>query len=203
MNLSKFISYFFHPINFSIIGAFIYFLFVPKYIFKPQEYIILVVVFVATYLIPLMLLFSMKRMGMINSYHLTTIEERKFPLLLFISISVFIGYWLLKSTIVDLLSLLYFGYGLSLFIIFSLLFTNRKISLHTAAIGGLIGFLIYFSYFYKINLLGLVSLFFLLAGIVASARLQMKAHSLNEVIVGFLVGLGSQFIVYSYYIYSI
>lgn len=203
MNLSKFISYFFHPINFSVIGALIYFLFVPKYIFKPQEYIILVVIFIATYLIPLMLLFAMKRIGMIGSYHLVTIEERKFPLLLFISISLFIGYWLFKTSIVDLLSLFYFGYGLSLIIILGLLYFKRKISLHTAAVGGLVGFLVYFSYFYKINLLLLISIFFFLGGVIATARLQMKAHTLSEVLIGFLVGFGSQLVIYSYYIYSI
>ena len=203
MNLSKFISYFFHPINFSVIGALIYFLFVPKYIFKPQEYIILVVIFIATYLIPLMLLFAMKRIAMIGSYHLVTIEERKFPLLLFISISLFIGYWLFKTSIVDLLSLFYFGYGLSLIIILGLLYFKRKISLHTAAVGGLVGFLVYFSYFYKINLLLLISIFFFLGGVIATARLQMKAHTLSEVLIGFLVGLGSQLVIYSYYIYRI
>lgn len=203
MNLSKFISYFFHPINFSVIGALIYFLFVPKYIFKPQEYIILVVIFIATYLIPLMLLFAMKRIAMIGSYHLITIEERKFPLLLFISISLFIGYWLFKTSIVDLLSLFYFGYGLSLIIILVLLYFKRKISLHTAAVGGLVGFLVYFSYFYKINLLLLISIFFFLGGVIATARLQMKAHTLSEVLIGFLIGFGSQLVIYSYYIYSI
>lgn len=203
MNLSKFISYFFHPINFSVIGALIYFLFVPKYIFKPQEYIILVVIFIATYLIPLMLLFAMKRIAMIGSYHLVTIEERKFPLLLFISISVFIGYWLFKTSIVNLLSLFYFGYGLSLIIILVLLYFKRKISLHTAAVGGLVGFLVYFSYFYKINLLLLISIFFFLGGVIATARLQMKAHTLSEVLIGFLIGFGSQLVIYSYYIYSI
>jgi membrane-associated phospholipid phosphatase len=201
MKFSKFISYFFHPINFSIIGALLYFLFVPKYIYKPQEYTILIIIFIGTYLFPLFLTYLLKRFGMINSYHMVTIEERKFPTLLFISISFIIGNWLYKSSVVDLLSLLYFGFGLCLIIIYILLQFKRKISLHTAAIGGLIGFLLYFSYYYKVNLIVLFTVLFLVSGVITSARLKMNAHTLSEVLTGYILGISSQFLVY--FIYSI
>ena len=152
MKFSKFISYFFHPINFPIIGSVLYFLLIPEYIFKPQEYLILTVILIGTYVFPLFLLILLKRFKMIESFHMEGIEERKFPTLLFISISIFLGNWLYQSTIVDILSLFYFGYGLTLICLYILLHFKLKISLHTAAIGGLIGFLIYFSYYYKINL---------------------------------------------------
>lgn len=200
MKFSKFISYFFHPINFPLIGTILFFLFIPKFIFKPQEYTILVVIFIGTYIFPIVLLWLLKRFGMINSYHMVTIEERKFPTLLFISISFIIGNWLYKSLIVDILSLLFFGYGLSLICTSLFLYLKLKISLHTLAISGLIGFLIYFSYFYKINLIPIMALLFVLGGLVATARLRLQAHQLNEVILGCVVGFGSQFIVYFVYI---
>lgn len=199
MKFSKFISYFFHPINFPIIGTILFFLFIPKFIFKPQEYTILTVIFIGTYLFPIILLWLLKRFGMINSYHMVTIEERKFPTLLFISISFIIGNWLYKSLIVDILALLFFGYGLSLICTSIFLYLKLKISLHTLAISGLIGFLIYFSYFYKINLVTIMALLFVLGGLVASARLKLRAHQLNEVILGCVVGFASQFIVYFVY----
>lgn len=199
MKFSKFISYFFHPINFPIIGTILFFLFIPKFIFKPQEYTILAVIFIGTYLFPIILLWLLKRFGMINSYHMVTIEERKFPTLLFISISFIIGNWLYKSLIVDLLALLFFGYGLSLICTSIFLYLKLKISLHTLAISGLIGFLIYFSYFYKINLIPIMALLFALGGLVASARLRLRAHQLNEVILGCVIGFASQFIVYFVY----
>lgn len=199
MKFSKFISYFFHPINFPIIGTILFFLFIPKFIFKPQEYTILAVIFIGTYLFPIILLWLLKRFGMINSYHMVTIEERKFPTLLFISISFIIGNWLYKSLIVDILALLFFGYGLSLICTSIFLYLKLKISLHTLAISGLIGFLIYFSYFYKINLVPIMALLFVLGGLVASARLRLRAHQLNEVILGCVVGFASQFIIYFVY----
>ncbi len=201
MKFSKFISYFFHPINFSIIGTLLYFLFVPKYIFKPQEYTILVIIFIGTYLFPLFLTYLLKRYGIINSYHMNTVEERKFPTLLFISLSFFIGHWLYNSNVVDLLSLLYFGFGVCLVITYILLQFKHKISLHTAAIGGLMGFLIYFSYYYKINLIILFTVLFLISGIIATARLKLKAHNISEVVTGYILGITCQFIVY--FIYSI
>ena len=145
MKFFKFISYFFHPINFPILGSILYFLLLPEYIFKPQEHLIIAVIFVGTYVFPIFLLILLKRFGMIESYHMKNIEERKFPTLLFISISYILGNWLYKSTVVDVLSLFYFGYGLVLIFAYIFLHFKIKISLHTAAIGGLIGFLIYFS----------------------------------------------------------
>ena len=200
MNFNKYISFFFHPINFSIIGAVMYFLFVPKFIFKPQEHLILAVVFVGSYVFPVVLLVLLKRFGMIKSYHMDGIEERKFPTLLFISISYIIGNWLFKSNVVDLLSLIFFGYGLALAFSYILLYLKIKISLHTTAISGLLGFLICFSYFYKINLIIILAVLFVLSGIIGSSRLKLKAHNLKEVSLGYLIGISSQFIVYLIYI---
>jgi membrane-associated phospholipid phosphatase len=128
-----------------------------------------------------------------------TLEERKFPSLLFISISYIIGNWLLKSSIVDLLSLLFFGYGLGLFFSYILLYFKLKISLHTAAIGGLMGFLIYFSYHYKLNIVIIFSILFILSGLIGTSRLKLKAHKISEVSLGYLIGIISQFIVYFFY----
>ena len=199
MKFSKFISVFFHPINFPIIGALIYFLYRPKYIFKPQEYLILSVILIGTYIFPIVFLIILKRYKMIHSYHMVSIEERKFPTLLFTAISIIIGNWLLKSTVVDLLATLFFGYSLAFLVSYVFLYFKQKISLHTAAIGGLIGFLIYFSYYYQINLVLLLAFFFLLSGLIASSRLRLKAHTLREVFFGFFVGLICQFMLFFIY----
>ena len=200
MKFSKFITYFFHPINFPFIGSLLYFIFIPKFIFKPLEYLMLLVIFIGTYIFPLVLTYLLKRFEMISSYHMVSIEERKFPTLLFIGISYIIGNWLYKSNSVDLLALFFFGYGVSLIIIYLLLHVKLKMSLHTAAIGGLIGFLIYFSYFFKVNLILIMAILFIIGGLIASSRVKLNAHKLSEVIFGFLIGLISQFLVFYIYI---
>lgn len=200
MKFSKIISSFFHPINFPIVGAILYFLLLPKYIFIEQERFLLAVIFAITYVFPLILIILLKKFKMINSYHMTTIEERKFPLILFISITIFIGFWLLKSTVVNLLSLFYFGYGLGLIIAYILLYFKIKVSLHTAAVSGLIGFFLYFSFYYKVNLILILVILLLLNGIIATSRLRLQAHKFNEVLLGFILGLVSQLVLYLIYI---
>jgi membrane-associated phospholipid phosphatase len=199
MKFSKFISYFFHPINFPIIGSILYFLLIPEYIFKPLEHLFLTVIVLGTYIFPLFLLILLKHFDMINSYQMVTIEERKFPTLLFTSISFFLGFWLYNSTVVDILSLFFVGYGLALICSYLLLYFKLKISLHGAAIGGLIGFLIYFSYHYKINLIIILSIFFLISGLIASSRLRLHAHNPYKIFLGYFLGMLTQFIVYFMY----
>ncbi|UMB53416.1 hypothetical protein MKD41_13905 [Lutibacter sp. A64] len=199
MKFSKFISTFFNPINFPIIGAFIYFLFRPKYIFKPQEYTILSIILVGTYIFPIVFLVILKHYKMIHSYKIVSIEERKFPTILFTTISLLVGNLLFKSNIVNLLALLFFGYTIAFLISYVLLYFNQKISLHTGAIGGLIGFLIYFSYYYEINLILIIAFFFVLSGVIASTRIRLKANTLLEVFLGFFISIISQFFIYGIY----
>lgn len=197
--ISKYISYFFHPINFSILGAIMYFLFIPKYIFKAQEHTILIVIFLGTYIFPLILLYLLKKFGLIQSYYMNSIEERKFPTLLFISLTYIIGNWLFKSSIVDILALFYFGYGLGLIVTYILLHLKIKLSLHALAVSGLAGFLICFSYSYKINLLLVLIVLFILSGLISTSRLILKAHKLKEIVIGYSVGILTQIIVFVLY----
>ena len=200
MKLAKFISYLFHPITFPIVGAFIYFLLVPHYIYKQQEHLFLIVIFVGTYIFPIALLALMKSFKMISSYNIDSIEERKFPIVLFISIAYIISTWLKDSGIVDILSLLFYGYTIGLIIAYILLYFKFKISLHTSAIAGLIGFLICFSHFYNQNVLLLLIGLVLLAGLIGSSRLKLKAHTMKEVFLGFVLGILTQLVVYYSYI---
>ncbi|REE83221.1 hypothetical protein BX611_0506 [Lutibacter oceani] len=199
MKFSRFVSIFFHPINFPILGTLIYFLLLPRYIFKPQEYMIVSVILIGTYVFPIVFLFLLKRFRMINSYHMVTIEERKFPTLLFISITYILANWLFKTSLVDILSLLFFGYGFGFIFSYIFLYIKIKISLHTAAIGGLIGFLIYYSYYYQINLIPALVVLFILSGFIASSRLRLKAHTPKEVFLGFFIGLVTQFLAFAIY----
>lgn len=200
MKLAKFISYLFHPITFPIIGSFIYFLLVPSYIFKPQEYQFLIVIFVGTYIFPIATLALMKSFRMISSYDIDSISERKFPILLFIAIAYIIANWLYKTGIVDMLSLLFYGYSIGLLIAYILLYFKFKLSLHTSASSGLIGFFICFSHYYNQNVLLLIMIMVLMAGIIGSSRLKLGAHTLKEVFWGFILGILTQFIAYYGYI---
>jgi hypothetical protein len=198
MQFYKVISYIFHPIIFSIVATLLYFILLPSHITKQSEHSILIIVFLSTYIVPLLLLFSMKRFKMIESYHLESIAERKFPVLFMLVLFVFLGRILLLTQAVNLLAYSFFACALGLLFVYVLFFMNIKTSLHTLGVAGLIGFICVISYNYKLNLLLPIMGLFLLFGVVAIARLKLDAHKSKEIYIGFLIGFLSQ--PFSYYI---
>ena len=196
MKFYKFISYILHPILVPIVCTLLYFIIIPNHIPREFAYWVLGIVFVTTYIIPLLLLYFLKKVKLIENYQLSIVNDRKFPILFFTTLTLVLGIRLLKFNVVDLLAFSFFGCALALGIVFILLFIKIKTSLHTLGISGLIGFIMMISYEYKLNLLVLLILLFLLFGIIATSRLKLQAHKMSEVLLGFFIGLLSQLIIY-------
>lgn len=201
MNIQKLISYFLHPIIYPLVGTILYFIYFPKNLTYYQKMIVLITIFIGSYVLPILTLFFMKKVKMIKDFYLEDIQERKFPLVFFITLSFLLGSMLYKTRIVDELSLYFFGSTIALGVAYIFLWLNLKISIHTLGAGGLIGLLIILSYTYKLNLLLLIMLVVILSGFIASSRLKLKAHETKEVYIGFLVGVLSQLIIL--FIYNI
>jgi len=199
MNINKLISYTIHPIVIPTIGTIIYFMIMPKHTPRQMELLIISSVFVGTYVVPLFFLLTLKSSKVIESLHLTNTNERKFPIMFFISISFLISTLLKKTPSIMELSLFFYGMTLALSIVYLLLYIKFKASLHMVGISGLIGFFIYFSYEFEINILLFIAFLFLLAGFIASSRLKLKAHSMKEIYWGVIIGILSEFTVYIFY----
>lgn len=185
-----------HPVIISTVSAIVYFILFPKYLPQAFKYKILLVIFISTYVIPVLFLFILKQRKTIDDFHLKTIKERKLPILFFAVITTLLAYRLLEVRVVNLLAISFLGASLSMFFVYVLFFVRIKTSLHTMAIGGLLGFVVLLSYHYEIRLLMLISVLFILSGLLAFARLKLKAHTSKEVYLGFSIGVLSQFIVY-------
>ncbi len=63
-----------------------------------------------------------------------------------------------------------------------------KISIHTAAIGGVAGAIMAFSNIFSFNPVWWVNVTFVVAGLVGTSRMVLRQHSLHEVVYGFLLG---------------
>jgi hypothetical protein len=63
-----------------------------------------------------------------------------------------------------------------------------KICEHMIAIGGIVGGLIAFSIMFNYNPLFWLGFFILVAGVLGSARIVLRHHTLGEVIAGFFLG---------------
>jgi hypothetical protein len=199
MFIYKVISYVLHPLLFAFMGSFIYLYLTPKHVAKQQEYIILFVVFVSTYIIPIILLALLKKVKLIDDYHLRSINERKFPVLFFIMLSFLIGRALIGIHLVDLLAFSFFGVAFALSFTYLLFNLKIKTSLHTLGIGGIIGFVMVMSYEYQLNFTAFLAGLFVVAGLIGISRLALNVHSPKEVYIGFVLGIVSQWMSFEIY----
>lgn len=201
LKFQKIISYVFHPVLFPTVGTILFFINQPRSIPDDLKYNVFYVVFLSTYVIPVFFLFILKKKNSIDSYHLETIKERKYPMLFFFILNLLLGLRLLDFNItsIELLAISFISIASALLFIFILFYLKIKTSLHTLAIGGLLGFLISLSYHYQIRMLFQIATLFLLFGIVSFSRLKLKAHNQIELFLGFIIGVISHLI--TYYVY--
>jgi hypothetical protein len=152
------------------------------------------VVIATTFVFPVICILIFKLKGNIQSLHLETTRERRYPFLL-TAISYTLGYYLLQRlelpTIFNRVIL-----GATLSVTLAVVITLKwKISVHSIGIGGLIGTLLAMSQilFVDVRLPLIISI--VLAGIIGSARLSLSQHSSSQIYTGILVGFLSEFLI--------
>ena len=196
MKIHKFISTILHPIVIPTIGVMIYFLVTPTNFVTNQKFAILSLVFVVTYLIPLLILILFKKLKIIKSYQPESIKERKLPVGLMIVLFYLLGNTLDSVNNFRDLGLLFYATSFGLTIIYFLFFFKIKSSIHLLSFGISTGFFMVISIIYERPYTIIFIIFILLAGILASARLHLKMHKMNEVFLGFFIGIISPFFIY-------
>ncbi len=188
---SKHISTILHPILLPTIATLIFFIVAPYGFPLRQIYLVSGFVFLGSYIFPLLLLILFKNLKIISSFEIHNLKERKIPVISFLIISLLIGKTLFSLPQLNILSILFFGCFLALSIIYLLLFLNFKTSLHLTGISGFTAFMVVLSLYYNLNLTYLIALLLFLNGLLATARLFLKAHSPIELLIGFIIGVGS------------
>lgn len=154
----------------------------------------LTTIYVFTILIPALLIHLYRRYQGWTSKELGIKERRVVPYIISI-VSYFGCFFLLEyRNTPRVLSIILVA---ALFIQMVCAFINIwwKISTHTAAIGGVAGALVIYSIAFSFNPLWWLSLVILLAGMVGTARMILRQHSLSQVVTGFFVGLICAFLV--------
>lgn len=196
MRFYKLISLILHPAVLPTIGVLLYFIFIPKMLDQKQEFYILGLVFVVTYIIPIIVLFLLKSLGFIKNFYLISLRERKIPVLLMIFLFFLLGKIFTISSITYDLGVLFYASSLGLLFVNIIFIWKIKISLHLIGMGNMLGFLFILNYQYGIKALPAIMIIILLSGILASARIQLKAHIPKEVYLGFFLGIISQFVMF-------
>jgi len=195
----KLISLIFHPILLPFAGTLYYFLIHPISLPRELKYKITIVIITGTYLMPLLLLYILKKRGKINTFELHNISERKTPLLFMIALFFILGKSLLKIEEILELGTLFIGCSFALTVCYFLFLSNFKTSIHMIGASSMLAFVILFSIQHQQNMLAQIIAIVLFAGLIGQARLHLKAHTAKEVYFGFLIGLLSQFLIFGLY----
>lgn len=149
----------------------------------------LLIIFILTFIIPLISIIMLKLTNAIQNYHMPSREERILP---FTLIAVYYGvssYLVIqKLPVNDIVSLiLYTKTGLIVLLTIVTLFW--KISAHSLSVGGILGFLCAINLSLpESELLYPIVLIAFLCGLVMSARLYLNAHSPPQVYWGAFLG---------------
>ncbi|TAH22482.1 MAG: hypothetical protein EAZ08_00995 [Cytophagales bacterium] len=158
--------------------------------YHEHKWMLLGIVFLFTFVFPVLSFFSFLKAKIISAIDIPNREERIKPFLLMSLLYVFITYLFFRlSPIFDVLTLMMLGISFVLVLVTLITFVH-KISVHAAGVSGGLGTLLGLQYKYAHeDFLYPVLFFVLLTGIVMSARLSLKAHTLSELMNGFSLGL--------------
>ncbi len=195
----KLISYIFHPIFIPIAGTLAYFALVPYSPLELQSGNILPI-FILTVIIPIISFLILKNIGIVQSVFLTSINERKYPMYISIALLFMVLFKVIPNNYTAELYYYFLGLIGASSGALLLLFFNFKTSIHMMAMGSFLMFLINLSIHFEKNVIMAISILTLITGLVASSRLFLKAHNRQELIVGLILGLFSQFLTISFWL---
>ncbi|MGY0425459.1 MAG: hypothetical protein ACWIPI_01335, partial [Polaribacter sp.] len=173
-----------------------YFILIPNDFERHQKLALLSLIFVTTYLIPLFILVLFKKWKLIKSYNTESIKERKMPVVIMIVLFYLLGKTLPNINNLTDLGFLFYAISGALIVVYLLFYFQIKASIHLLSLGALSGFFIVMSFLYTQNFYLIIIINILLAGLLATARLHLKAHTQREVYLGFFIGFLAPFCVF-------
>ena len=161
-------------------------------------YKLLRLIFIPTVLIPLVLQYLLWRLKILRSFFLENPGARKYFSAFVAFIYLFLCKFLFPIAVLHELSLFFCAIALALgmAVIFNIF--RIKISLHALAFGGVFVFFLIWSYRHHQNILDLLALIVIIAGLTLASRLYLKAHSVLEIVAGLFSGMISMFIIFRF-----
>ncbi len=185
-----------HPIVIPTIGITLYFILIQNSFSRNQKFAVLGLIFITTYIVPLLILILFRRFKLIKSFKADSIKERKVPVAMMIVLFYLLGNTLYGIENLKDLGMLFYATSLGLVSIYILFAFKIKTSIHLISIGITVGFFYVLSFIYQQNLIAVIVCGLLLSGMLASARLHLKAHTQKEVYLGFVLGFLAPSIVF-------
>ncbi|HRP90861.1 MAG TPA: hypothetical protein PKX92_12585 [Edaphocola sp.] len=154
-----------------------------------------------TIFFPLVTVFLLRKLNFIESIELKNSKDRIIPLIAtmifyFWAYTVFKN---IKAPTLPPLILQIFLLG-NFYGIIALFMVNifKKVSMHAAAAGGMIGIFIVVMIMSQINLFITLIVSLLIAGLIGTSRLILRAHTQGEIGLGYFLGIAAQLVAFFY-----
>lgn len=164
-------------------------------VFTPSlRFSILVLIFVGTFLVPSLVIYYLFRGGYVKSLQLETLADRRLPYFLTALIYTITGYLFtfhmqVLSTLAPEIGILIGSIAVSILCV-GFISLYWQISAHTVGIGGVLGVIGSLMIKFGLNDLFIpLLLLVMLTGFVASARLELNAHTPAQTSAGLALGL--------------
>jgi len=161
---------------------------------QDDNIIVISVTLIFSLILPSFFVLILKKGKYIESYHMKNREERLLPFTL-MSISMVCAYYLLFSfyevEVEPIIMFFYVGCLLSIILALAITFT-WKISIHMIGIGGFTGAVFLLNYLSKSNNITMLVSVILISGVVAYSRLTLKAHTIKQVVAGYVLGFACE-----------
>lgn len=193
--VARLVSYIFHPL---LMPTYLFILLALHYPLaldpvQPSSHLLFIgLIFIVTFFLPVLNLAMMKLIGSLRSYQMEDRRERLLPFTLITFIYVFVTFlFYYKSRIsIDDNFLRIMIIIDCLAIVATLITFFFRVSIHSLTAWGIVGILILLNKISGLNVLFYpVIAAILVTGLVMSARIQLHAHSLREVLWGGVAGL--------------
>jgi len=188
--ISGAISYLFHPLLMPFYGFILLFSTNSILLNVPfnAQLMLAMMVLISTAILPLLIIFFVKRKGLIATWQMNNKEERILPYII-IAVSYYLTYQMLAKL---QLPVYYYYYilGAALLVVLSLLINFFwKISAHLVGIGGLTGTFIAIQINFGAGLHFWVASLIIVSGLVAYARFKSGGHNYAQIYTGYLLGV--------------
>lgn len=194
------ISYIFHPIIMPLLGVIFYFSKTRRYIPEPIVEAKVFSILILTVILPILLYFLLKTLKKVTGPNLETVQERVLPLLISCAVTLLILFRVFPITEIEELYFFFLGILISTMSCLILAKLGIKASIHMLGSCGFLMFVIALSIHFKINFNGTIALMSIISGAVATSRLHMKAHTVQELIIGLIIGMTPQLVLLNYWL---
>ena len=155
---------------------------------------------IITIVLPILFFFVLRAAGKADSIMISEISQRKLPLLILCFLTIIL---IQKCITLDRFEPFYYfflGGLVSTFVALILLFFKTKASLHLVAISALTIFVIGLSIHHQTKNVYMIAFLVLMNGVVGSSRLEMKAHTIKELVIGFFLGVLPQLFFFRFWL---